>query len=391
MRSNGRVAFEQHHGAGVRFGALCLALSIVAVVAGACGRGVFSNNSSSSGGGGSGGGSTTRSVYVTNFADGKLSSLNQSNGVLSKPKTINAGKAKGPLGLAVNSGHTALYVANAGENKVHEFKLDTNGNFSTLGTVAAGNAPQQIAVTPAGSFAYSINHVGSISQYAINSTTGALTRNSTTSGLVSPVGGVATDSFLYVTDPQSGAGIVLTYAINDDGTLNFTSETPSLGVSGGASNPAQITVDPTGTWVFITDATNGVVSVFQVQGNGLALISLTTATGSAAAGLVYATTTSADFLFVANPSANTVTTYSFNTTTGILTPTATTTGLNGPTGIAVDNPSSAGFLFVTNQSNGTVSAFSIDPTSGALTSTGTSNTENPANSSSSPQFIVVTG
>lgn len=390
MSGSGGARLKPQPETNIRRTVVVLVLTVLAgSLIGACGKGVWSDNSSSNSGGG--GNSTTRSIYVTNFADGKLSSLNQTSGVPSKPATISAGKVKGPLGLAVNSGHTALYVANAADNKVHEFKLNTSGDVATLGAVAAGNAPQQIAVTSSGAFAYSINHVGSISQYAINSSTGALTRNSTTSGLVNPISGIATDSFLYVTDPQAGAGIVLTYAINGDGTLNFTSEVPSLGVSGGASNPAQIAIDPTGTWVFVTDATNGVVSVFQVQGNGLALISLTTATSSPATGLVYATTTSASFLFVANPNANTVTTYLFNTTTGVLTPTATTTGFNGPAGLAVDNPSSAGFLFVTNQSNGTVSGFSIDPASGALTSAGNSNTENPANSGSSPQFIVVTG
>jgi 6-phosphogluconolactonase (cycloisomerase 2 family) len=368
-----------------------LLLSLGAACFGACGKGIYSGNSSSSGGGG-GGGTTLRSVYVSNFADGKLSSLNQSSGTLSAPRTIASGKSNGPVGLATNLGSgtlSALYVANAADNKIHEFKLDSNGNFSDLATVAAGNAPQQVVVTTSGTFAYSINHSGSISQYTINSTTGALTRNSTTSGLVNPVSGVATDSFVYVTDPLSGAGIVSSYGINADGTLAFTSEAPSQGIPGGASNPAQIVIDPTGTWVFVSDATNGAVSVFQVQGNGLVLFSVTAATGSAAAGLAYATTSAgANFLFVANPAANIVTLFSFDTTSGLLTPVTSATGLSAPTGLAVDTTSS--FLFVTNQSSGTVSSFSIDAATGVPSFINSFSTENPANNASSPQFIIVT-
>jgi len=367
-----------------------LGVASLAVLAAGCGKGIFSGNSSSSGGGGGGGG-TVRSVYVTNFADGKLSSLAQSSATLTAPRSIASGKAGGPLGLAANVSASAIYVANAADNKIHEFSLDTNGNLKSLATAAAGDAPQQVAITTSAAFAYSINHVGSITQYNINSTTGALTRNSTTSGLISPVSGVATDSFLYVTDPQSGAGIVATYIINGDGTLSLSADAPSQGISGGPSNPGQITIDPTGIWVFVADATNGVVSVFEVQGNGLTFISATAATGAAAAGLAYATTASGNFLYLANPALNTVSTFSFSTITGILSPVTSTTGLAAPTGVTVDNPSSTGLLFVTNQSSGTVSGFSVDATTGIPTFVSSQSTENPANNSSSPEFIVVTG
>jgi 6-phosphogluconolactonase (cycloisomerase 2 family) len=95
-------------------------------------------------------------------------------------------------------------------------------------------------------------------------------------------------------------------------------------------------------------------------------------------------------LFVANPSLNSVASFSFNSVTGVIAALAVTSGLNSPTGLAVDNPASAGTLFVTNNANGTVSTFSIDSASGALTAIGSFATESPANSASRPNFVAVT-
>lgn len=133
------------------------------------------------------------------------------------------------------------------------------------------------------------------------------------------------------------------------------------------------------------------VSVFQIQTSGaLTLFSQTTPPGGGAAGLAFAVTPDGNaFLYVATPILNAVQIYAF--ASGGLTFSASATGFASPTGLAVDNVSDAGNLFVTNAANGTVTGLSIDPTVGALTSVGTSATESPANASSSPQFILVTG
>jgi 6-phosphogluconolactonase (cycloisomerase 2 family) len=374
---------------------MTITLAMCAVLAGACGgKSFFSGTtSSSSSGGGGGGGNTMRSVYVTNFGDGKLSALAQSSGVPSSPRTIKTGAANGPLGLAVTPTLSALYVANSADNQVHEFALSSTGNLSTLGTIATGTNPQQVLVTTDGAFAYAINSGGSISQYLISSA-GALTSNTPASfsgGLFTPISGVLSSSVVYVTDRANGAGVVVAFPINSDGTLGTAlSRTLSLGIAGG--NPAQITIDTTGAWVFVGDATSGVVSVFQILPSGaLAFFSQTSPLGAAAAGLVFAITSAGNaFLFVATPSLSSVTTYSFSA--GFLsTLPVTTTGFLSPTGLAVDNASSAADLFVTNAGNGTVSGLSIDPSVGSLTQVGSSATENPANSASSPQFILVNG
>jgi len=371
---------------------IAITLAIVVALAAGCGGDTFfSGETSSSSGGGGGGTSTTRSIYVTNFADGELSALSNSSGVPAHPRTNKTGAGSGPLGLAATPSLDALYVVNTADNKVHEFALSSNGNLSALGTIAAGTNPQQVLVTTDGNSAYAINSGGSISQYLVGAT-GGLTANTpasfTNSSLITPISGVLSDSTAYITD-QGGGGVVSAFAINSGGTLGaLLSRTLTLGIAGG--NPAQITIDTTDSWVFVADATSGVVSVFAIQGNGsLVLNSQTTTPGAAAAGLVFAVTPDgAAFLYVATPSTNAVQIYTF--ASGFLTFSATATGFASPTGLAVDNALSAADLFVTNAANGTVTGLGIDSISGALTSVGSSATESPANAASSPQFILVT-
>jgi 6-phosphogluconolactonase (cycloisomerase 2 family) len=359
-------------------------LVAVAVMTGACGHGLFSGNSSSSSSGGGGGG-TTRSLYVTNFADGKLSSLSNSSGVPGSPVTIGAGQASGPAGLAATS--KAVYVANTADNMIHEFAISSTGNLSTLGTIAAGTNPQQVVVTSNGSFAYAINQGGSISQYVIGTNGGLTSNGSTTSGLITPVSGVASSSFLYVTGSTGGTGVVLTFAINSDGTL---ASGPSSVAAGGS--PSQITMDTSGLWVFVGDATSGVISVLQVMGSSVKLAFQTLGTGSPAGGLVFALPTpTTAFLYVANPNPSTISIYPFNTVNGVLSLPAIVSGLSTPNGLAVDSPSSATALFAANTADGTISGFTISSFNGGLTFVGSSATENPANNGSSPQFIAVNG
>jgi DNA-binding beta-propeller fold protein YncE len=198
---------------------IAITLAIVIALAAGCGGDTFfsGTTSSSSGGGGGGGTGTTRAVYVTNFADGKLSALSNSSGVAAHPRTIATGAASGPLGLAATPSLDALYVANTADNKVHEFALSSNGNLSALGTIAAGTNPQQVLVTTDGTAAYAINSGGSISQYLVGAA-GGLTANtpaSTSNSLITPISGVLSSSTAYITDQGSG-GVVSAFAINGD-------------------------------------------------------------------------------------------------------------------------------------------------------------------------------
>ena len=380
---------QQTTGSSRGIGAKALALSLITLSAGGCGRGLFSSSSSSSSA--AGGAGTVRSVYVTNFADGKVAALNRNTvtGALTSPATIASGSINGPGGLAVTPSLTALYVANAADKKIHEFTLSSDGNLSNLATIAAGVSPQQPVVIPNGSFAYAINSGGSISEYTVNATSGELTANttaSTTSGLTLPVSGTATNSFLYVTD--QGAGVVLSFKINTNGLLaSGPASTASLGV------PNQILIDPTGTFVFVSDGSAGKVSLLQVSGSGLNFINSvpTSAPGTAEAGLAYLATGSSKFIYCADQAANSVSVFLFDAVAQTLTLTSASPAgaVNAPIGLAVD-PAGAN-LYVANSGDGTITQLTINSTTGALSNAVSFATENPANAGSAPDFVLVTG
>jgi len=377
-----------------------LALSSLALIAGACGKGIFSSSSSSSSGGGST--ATARSVYVSNFTDSKISSLNRnSSGALTSPITLSGGSDSGPVGLAVTPGNTMLYAANAKDDLIYEFPLTSNGNLGSPSSIATGSNPQQPVLVPSGQYAYSINAGGSISEYTVDSSSGALANNttsSTKSGLIAPISGVASNSYLYVTDQQTGNGVVLTFTIKGDGTLaNGPSSTPSLGTPPGASAPNQImlltTTSPSHTWVFVSDAKAGRISLFKASGSGLTFInSYLTAAGTpnlAEAGLLAVKKGSNIFIYCADQTSDTISVFLFNPSLPSLTLTSASAvgALNTPTGLA----HAGDFLYVTNNANGTVTRFDINTANGALTNPVNYDTENPANALSGPQSILITG
>jgi 6-phosphogluconolactonase (cycloisomerase 2 family) len=201
---------------------------------------------------------------------------------------------------------------------------------------------------------------------------------------------VATDSFLYVTDSSGGTGVVLSFTINGAGTLLAGPGS----VKTGDRNPTQIAIDDVtagSSWIFAADGTSGLITVYQVLGSGALSLTFSIGSGGPAAGMAFAETPAGTtVLFVANPSMNSVASFSFNSVTGVIASLAVTSGLTTPTGLAVDNPTSATTLFITNNGNGTVSTFSIDSATGALTAIGSFATESPANSASGPEFVAVT-
>jgi 6-phosphogluconolactonase (cycloisomerase 2 family) len=378
-------------------------LLILAVIGGACGKGVFSGTSS--------GGSPTPTpspgsgafLYVTNTKDGKVSefSRNTTTGKLKLIGTVKAGAAGGPVGITVDPSGKFLYVANSSDSSVHQFTINlTTGKLSAIGagSAAAGTTPQQVAVTPEDNFAYATNFgTPSISGYSLNASTGALGTppTSTSTGLAGPFGVLAATisaaDFLYVSD-NGATGQLLSYLITA-GALGVPSSVHSLGPVVAVGTPGPLVIGLSNKFVYVTDLKLGVVSQFSTGVGPLSFVSsvATSSPGTPAVGLALATTPSSNlFLYVANQSANTVSIFSVNAVTGVLTLLGATSAiLSAPTGVAVDP--SGQFAYVTNQNSGTVTQFSIDSTTGALTLVQTKSTESPANAGSGPQFMAFAG
>ena len=145
-------------------------------------------------------------AFVTNFNDGMVSSFtrNITTGVLKPKSQATAGAKKGPKGVVAAPSGSFLYVANSADNKIYQFSINpTNGTLTPLSPASvsngSGTAPDEIAINTAGTFMWvtgagnGLAGNGTVTTYAINSSTGQLTNNGSVKGFTSPLG-IAVDS-----------------------------------------------------------------------------------------------------------------------------------------------------------------------------------------------------
>jgi 6-phosphogluconolactonase (cycloisomerase 2 family) len=137
------------------------------------------------------------------------------------------------------------------------------------------------------------------------------------------------------------------------------------GCGGNMSNP-MMAAGPTASFAFVANSGSGNVSALAISSSG-GLSAVAGSPFAAGAGAEFLALDSVHkFLFVSNQNAGSLSVFSINTSTGVLTPVP---GSPFPTpstphGVAVDPAGK--FVFVGNES-GSVSAFSISSTNGALT------------------------
>ena len=217
-------------------------------------------------------------VYVTNNGEGTVSEFSRhADGALDFLRTAKAGAINGPTGIAINPSSRFLYVTNEGDGRIYEFRIKRDsGDLAAIGNgpvdAGAGSHPQQIAISPRGDFAYVTNYGkgidGSIAEYAIDSTTGALKPLEIFrgGGLQRPLGIACTPNgrFVYVSD--SGAGTLVAFAVESSGKLKQVATTPSLGDKPG--QPGLVAIHPSGKFVYTVDRALGFVVVAKTAENG---------------------------------------------------------------------------------------------------------------------------
>jgi 6-phosphogluconolactonase len=282
------------------------------------------------------------------------------------------------------------YVLNDGANTISMYTVDScTGNLipTMPGTVSTGGnnfGSESIAVDPGGRFAYVANlmsnaaDLATISMYTINSSTGVLTP--TTPPTV-PTGyfpqGIAIDPY----------GKFVYTANSDDNTVSMFTITASTGVltpttppavstqagvsTGNESSPGAVTVDPSGRFAYAVNQDNDTVSMFTIDSATGVLTPMTPATvftGGSPFGITL--DPSGKFAYVPDAYSqpnNFVSEFTVDSLTGVLTPTAqiAVSAGNSPTSVAVDPTSK--FAYVVNRQDNTVSMFTIDPSTGNLT------------------------
>ncbi len=332
-------------------------------------------------------------AYVANGTSNNISAytINDSTGSLTMVKGSPFAAGLAPTPMAIDPSGKFLYVGNENDSPggdVSGFTIDesTGGLRSIDGSpFLPGSGAFTLAFVPSGKFGY-VTALGSpITAFTINTKTGVPT---VIGG--SPFNVPAGNSMAIA---PSGKFMYLAAAGNQLEVVSVDTTTGALtAIQGGdtGSNPSSVTVDPSGTLVYITNqgpSTGGNpygndVWILTLGSNGLPITREIASTQQAPASLALAGGTSSvtytpKFAYVANDDGDNVSGYKIDASTGALSSvpgspfkTGAPSGSNtNPTAVAVDPAGK--FVYVADfNSRGTykgyVSAYKINSSTGAL-------------------------
>jgi 6-phosphogluconolactonase (cycloisomerase 2 family) len=309
-------------------------------------------------------------MFVDNHASDTVSSytINSDGSLTAGTGTARTGTM--PMGMAIDQAGKFLFVANQGSSDISVFAISSASLKEVAGspfsTIPAGSAiptgPTAVAVSASGNFLYVANNfTGTVSAYSISSA-GALTVLGASpftvglapSGLAIPPSG----AFLYVAN--SGSSNVSAFNICDkvvttcadvnhpDGNLKPVTGSPFSDGGG----PIAIAIDPVFNFLYVLDEGSNQISGFSFgSGTGTLTALSTTPTvstgqsptsfvivsGATGTSIGSTTTNPTDYVYVANNGASTLSVFTLNTTTGVLSPlgTAVNTSVN-PTAVAAN-------------------------------------------------------
>ena len=234
-------------------------------------------------------------------------------------------------------------------------------------------APWSVVVDPSGKFAYVANEGGlaptNVSMFTVSGATGALTSIGAiaTGGRAASVSVDRAGNFAYVTNISNGFpgenNSVSMFAINaTTGAL-----TPPGTIAAG-TQPVSIALDPGGKFAYVANSGSNDASMYIINATAGALTFIGTIASGTKPSSVAVDSTS-KFAYVANSGSNDVSMYTINATTGALTSIGVIPAGLSPTSIAI-HPSGK-FAYVTNSGSNNVSMYSIDAATGTLTPIGT--------------------
>ncbi len=307
-------------------------------------------------------------------------------------KTFTTGAANDTLyalwagGYAYTANHQGGYGGS-----ISQYTIGPNGALTPMFTPSVstgGNDPRYIAVDPLGKYIYVSNITSNtVSQFTIGPD-GSLTAMSTPTVLMGDVtggklyypSGIAvhpTSGYAYVTLQQKG--IVNQYSIAADGKLSALTPPTVSSDTGNASNaPVSIAIDPSGKWAYVADGGSNAISQYAIGADGTLspLTPFVVATGGktgsgTAFDVKIASTSSGGYVYVVNYFDATVSQYSVNPTTGMLSQlTPFTVPAGGTYALSIAIHPTGKFAYVTilaATADAVVAQFTIDQGTGELT------------------------
>jgi 6-phosphogluconolactonase len=307
----------------------------------------------------------TISAYSSDPATGKLTAVGTPFPSGVAPQAV-AVSRRGDVAFVASAGATPMTTA--GTVSAYAINATTGALSGSGGSLPTGRGPSSLAPDRTGRFLYVANAFDeTISGYSVDLTSGALTANGAPTPVsFNPIGVVVdpTGQTLYAL----GVSLIEVFEIDaisgaiTPSQVQFPNSIPSTIPIPGTS-ASQITIDPSGNFAYIAISDLRMISVYQIDPySGVFDTQLLVGTGRANTSIAIEPT--GRFAYTADFTDNTVSAYSVNQTTGGLTIIGTALPV-GANALAVTTDFSGKFVYVV-LTNKSVLTFSIGST-GALT------------------------
>jgi 6-phosphogluconolactonase len=337
---------------------------------------VNSNNITNSG---------TGFMWVATQGDQRVTpfTVNLSTGAVSQVgSAVATGTA--PTAMAITPDAKSLFVANAVDNSVSAYSVNSDGSLTAQGAATpTGQLPVALAVDPSSKFLFVANENSStISVFSISGTSltqvglpfpsslpGDVTGNGPAALVTSPSG-----NYLYVANQFTNTLGAFSYDANGALTLiagYATGNNPSgLAFSRCAGISTATTSCPTsdGNNLFVADSGSNQITVFAacIQAsptcgtpNGTLAAVSGSPFGAGVSPVAFMIHPTLNFVYAVNSKSNQVSQYKYSSATGALTPLSPAAASTGSNPLGGGITSNGAWAFVTNNGGSTLTAYSV--------------------------------
>lgn len=263
-------------------------------------------------------------LYVIHEGDGELASVSVASDGTTTVLDREAASG-GPTHVSIDHAARWVFTASYGSGEVHVFPITASGSIAaSVFTATAGANAHAIVPDASDAFVYvPCLGIDSVVGYALNGTTGQLTRVGASMGdgngarhmALSPDGAHA-----YVLNELSGE--IDVFAVLGTGLLSRVSTVSSLPASfSGAASSAEIVITRDGRFVYASNRGPNTIAVFAVSGDTLTLVEHEPSGGDHPRSM--SLSLDERRLLVANRDSDNVTVFDVDTGDGTLTPVGT--------------------------------------------------------------------
>lgn len=175
-----------------------------------------------------------------------------------------------------NHGYVYTQTNNASQNSILIYEQHPNGSLTLDETVASGGTGAGMGLGSQGALALGYDHKwllavnagsNSVSAFKVNDD-GSLTLTSTIySGGRMPISVTIHDGYVYVVN--AGTDNIMGFHLSESGMLSDIAGS-NQPLSGDSVMPAQISFNPTGTTLYVTEKATNMITEFSVDENGVA-------------------------------------------------------------------------------------------------------------------------